>query len=103
MTPGSVPPLELPRHCITHSPVEFFNKLGLSMKFISFLAFYLNHKQFVATTKIIRRNTMHKYTRSILGNTSQQGKKNKSILCYIIQDKYLHHHKYLAHEGSHKP
>jgi hypothetical protein len=29
----------------------------------------------VATTKIIRRSTMHKNTRSILGNPSQQGKK----------------------------
>jgi hypothetical protein len=74
------------------------------MKFIPFLAFYLNHKQFVATTKITRRNTMHKYTRSILGNPSQQGKKTQPILCYILQEKYLHHHKELAHKRVlHKP
>jgi hypothetical protein len=68
------------------------------MKFIPFLAFYLNYKQFVAATKITRRNTMQKYTRSILGNPSQQGKKTQPILCYIIQDKCLHHHKYLSHK-----
>jgi hypothetical protein len=38
------------------------------MKFIQFLSFYLNHRQFVAATKITRRNTMHKYTRSISRN-----------------------------------
>jgi hypothetical protein len=63
------------------------------MKFIPFLAFYLNHKQFVATNNITRRNTMHKYTRSILGNPSQQVKKTQPILCYILQEKDLHHHK----------
>jgi hypothetical protein len=68
------------------------------MKFIPFLAFYLNHNQFVAATKITRRNTMHKYTRSILGNPSQQGKKTQPILCYILQEKDLHHHKRLAHK-----
>jgi hypothetical protein len=43
------------------------------MKFIPILAFYLNdkqlqlhHKQFATVTQITRRNTMHKYTRSIL-------------------------------------
>jgi hypothetical protein len=41
---------------------------------------------------------MHKYTRSILGNPSQQGKKTKPILCYIIQEKYLHHQENLAHK-----
>jgi hypothetical protein len=40
------------------------------MKFIPVLAFYLNHRQLVAATKITRRNTMHNYTRSILGKTS---------------------------------
>jgi hypothetical protein len=49
------------------------------------LAFYLNHKQFVTATKNIRRNNMHKYTRSILGNPSQEGKKTQPILCYILQ------------------
>jgi hypothetical protein len=68
------------------------------MKFIPYLAFYLNHKQFFAATKITRRNTMHRYTRSILGNPSQQGNKTQPILCYIIQEKYLHHHKKIAHK-----
>jgi hypothetical protein len=68
------------------------------MKFIPFLAFYLNHRQFVVATKITRRNTMHKYTRRILGNPSQQGKKTQPILCYILQEKDLHHHKRLAHK-----
>jgi hypothetical protein len=48
------------------------------MKFIPFLAFYLNHKHFFATTNITRRNTMHKYIRSILGNPSQQVKQTAS-------------------------
>jgi hypothetical protein len=47
------------------------------MKFIPFLAFNLTITNNVATTKIIRRNTMHKNTRSILGNPSQQGKKTQ--------------------------
>jgi hypothetical protein len=41
----------------------------------SILTFYLNHKKFVATTRITRRNIMHKYTRSIVGTHSQKGKK----------------------------
>jgi hypothetical protein len=41
---------------------------------------------------------MHKYIRSILGNPSQQGKKIQPILCYILQEKYLHDHKELAHK-----
>jgi hypothetical protein len=47
------------------------------MKFIPFLAFNLTITNNVATTKITRRNTMHKNTRSILGNPSQQGKKTQ--------------------------
>jgi hypothetical protein len=31
----------------------------------------------VAATKITRRNTMHKNTKSIMGNPSQQGKKTQ--------------------------
>jgi hypothetical protein len=71
------------------------------MKFIPFLAFYLNHKQFVAATKITRRNTMHKYTRSILMETLlNKGRKPNllPILCYILQEKDLPHHKNLAHK-----
>jgi hypothetical protein len=43
----------------------------------SILAFDLTITNNVATTKITRRNTMHKNTRSILGNPSQQGKKTQ--------------------------
>jgi hypothetical protein len=41
---------------------------------------------------------MHNYTRSILGNPSQQGKKTHPILCYILQEKDLHHQENLAHK-----
>jgi hypothetical protein len=41
---------------------------------------------------------MHKYTRSILGNPSQQGKKTQPILCYILQEKDHHHQENLAHK-----
>jgi hypothetical protein len=41
---------------------------------------------------------MHKYTRSILGNPSQQGKKTQPILCYILQEKDLHHQENLTHK-----
>jgi hypothetical protein len=44
----------------------------------SILAFNLTINNNVAATKITRRNTMHKNTRSILGNPSQQGKKTQS-------------------------
>jgi hypothetical protein len=47
------------------------------MKFIPFLAFHLTINKNVAATNITRRNTMHKNTRSILGNPSQQGKKTQ--------------------------
>jgi hypothetical protein len=47
------------------------------MKFIPFLAFHLTINNNVAATKITRRNTMHKNTRSILENPSQQGKKTQ--------------------------
>jgi hypothetical protein len=47
------------------------------MKFIPFLAFNLIITNNVAASKITRRNTMHKNTRSILGNPSQQGKKTQ--------------------------
>jgi hypothetical protein len=41
---------------------------------------------------------VHKYTRSILGNPSQQGKKTQPVLCYILQEKDLHHQENLAHK-----
>jgi hypothetical protein len=47
------------------------------MKFIPFLEFHLTINNNVATTQITRRNTMHKNTRSTLGNPSQQGKKTQ--------------------------
>jgi hypothetical protein len=47
------------------------------MKFIPFLAFHLTTNNNVAATKITRRNTMKKNTRSILANPSQQGKKTQ--------------------------
>jgi hypothetical protein len=40
-------------------------------------AFVLTINNNFVTTKITRRNTMHKNTRSILGNPSQQGKKTQ--------------------------
>jgi hypothetical protein len=71
------------------------------MKFISFLAFYLNHKQFVAATKITRRNTMHKYTRSILGTLLNKGRKpNQSFA--IIFKRNTSHTINLAHKGCSK-
>jgi hypothetical protein len=54
------------------------NKLYLlRMKFIPVLSFHLTINNNVAATNIKRRNTMHKNTRSILGNPSQQGKKTQ--------------------------
>jgi hypothetical protein len=47
------------------------------MNFIPFFSFHLTINNNVATTKITRRNTMHKNTRIILGNPSQQGKKDQ--------------------------
>jgi hypothetical protein len=44
-------------------------------EFHSILSFDLTINNNVAGTKITRRNTMHKNTRSIQGNLSQQGKK----------------------------
>ena len=41
---------------------------------------------------------MHKYTRNILGNPSQQGKKTQSIICYILQEKDIHLQENLAHK-----
>jgi hypothetical protein len=43
----------------------------------SILSFNLTITNNVAATKIARRNTMHKNTRSILGNPSQEGKKTQ--------------------------
>jgi hypothetical protein len=67
------------------------------MNLFPFFSFYLNHKQFFAATNITKRNTMHKYTRSILGNPSQQGNKNQPILFYILQEIYLHDQENISH------
>jgi hypothetical protein len=57
------------------------------MKFIPFLSFHLTITNNVAATKITRRNTMHKNTRSILGNPSQQGRKpNQNPLLYSSRE-----------------
>jgi hypothetical protein len=58
----------------------------------SILAFILTITDNVAATNITRRNTLHKNTRSILGNPSQQGKRTQPILCYIPIEKDLPHH-----------
>jgi hypothetical protein len=59
------------------------------MKFIPFLAaFHLTINNNVATTKITRRNTMHKNTRSIPGKPSQQGKKTQpNLLLYSSRER----------------
>jgi hypothetical protein len=40
----------------------------------------------VATTKITRRNTMHKNTRNILGNLSTQGKKTQQSFAIFSRE-----------------
>jgi hypothetical protein len=56
----------------------------LSMKLIPFLAFHLTITNNFAANKITRRNTMHKNTRSIMGNRSQQGKKTQPKSFFIF-------------------
>ena len=79
------------------------------MKFIPILAFYLNLdicnftiNNLLQQPRAQEENTMYKYTRSILGNPSQQGKKSQPILFYILQEKYLPHHKPSTQKGAHK-
>jgi hypothetical protein len=63
--------------------VDFsINKVKHEVHFI--LAFRLTITNNVATTKITKRNTMHKNTRSIMGNPSQQGKKTQPKSFAII-------------------
>jgi hypothetical protein len=50
----------------------------------------LHHLQFAAITKITRRNIVHKNTRNILGNPSQQREENPTILCYILKRNTSH-------------
>jgi hypothetical protein len=47
---------------------------------------------------------MHKNTKCILGNPSQQGKKTSQILCYTFQEKDLYHQEYPStQEGAQNP
>jgi hypothetical protein len=74
------------------------------MKFIPFLAFILTISNNVATTKITRRNTMHKNTRSILENPSQQGKKTQlNTLLYSSKERTSPPRKTSTQEGACKP
>ena len=67
------------------------------MKFIPFYQITITIN--AATTKITRRNTMHKYTRYILGNPSQTREKNlaKSFSIFFKR-KTFHHQNDLAHK-----
>jgi hypothetical protein len=58
---------------VVHHSIDF-SMSNFKHEFHSILAFILTISNNVAATKITRRNTMHKNTRSILGNPSQQGK-----------------------------
>jgi hypothetical protein len=74
------------------------------MKFIPFLAFNLTITNNVAATKITRRNTMHKNTRSILGNPSQQGKKTQpKSFAIFFKRKTFTTNENLAHKRVLKP
>jgi hypothetical protein len=74
----------------------------LSMKFIPFHQIIITIN--VAATKITRRNTMHKYTRYILGNPSQTREKNPAKSFYIFfKRKTFHHQNDLAHKMVLKP
>jgi hypothetical protein len=59
---------------------------------------------YVATTKITRRNTMHKYIRNILGNPSQQGKKTQpNPLLYSSRERPSPRRKPSTQDGVYKP
>jgi hypothetical protein len=66
-----------------------FHYARLNHEVYFIFSIYLNHKKnaatpftIVAITKITRRNTMHKNTRNILGNPSQQG--NKTQQSFVV-------------------
>jgi hypothetical protein len=70
----------------------------------SILSFYLTITNNVAATKIKRRNTMHKNTRSILGNPYQQGKKTQpNPLLYSSRERPSPPRKPSTQEGACKP
>jgi hypothetical protein len=54
-----------------------FSIIYFKHEFNSILSFNLTIDNNVSATNITRRNTMHKNTRSILGNPSQKGKKTE--------------------------
>jgi hypothetical protein len=67
----------------------------------SILAYNLTITNNVAATKITRRNTMHKNTRSILGNPSQQGKKTQpNPLLYSSRERPSPPRKTSTQEGA---
>jgi hypothetical protein len=67
------------------------------MKFIPF--YHLTITINVAATKITRRSTMHKNTKCILGNPSQQGKKTQpNPLLYSSREIPSPPRKTLAHK-----
>jgi hypothetical protein len=71
------------------------------MKFIPILAFHLTITNNVVATKITRRNTMHKNTRSIMGNPSQQGKKTQpKSFAIIFKRKTFATNKPITQEGG---
>jgi hypothetical protein len=69
----------------------------------SIFAFNSTINNNVAATKITKRNTMHKNTRGILGNPSQQGKKTQpNPLLYSSRERPPPR-KLSTQEGAHKP
>jgi hypothetical protein len=72
------------------------------MKFIPF--YHLTITINAAATKITRRSTMHKNTKCILGNPSQQGKKTQpNPFAIIFNRKTFTTKKDLAHKRVLKP
>jgi hypothetical protein len=72
------------------------------MNFISFYHLTININ--VAATKITRRSTMHKNTKCILGNPSQQGKKSQpNIFLYSSREIPSPPRNILAHKRVLKP
>jgi hypothetical protein len=72
------------------------------MKFISFYQITITIN--VVATKIIRRNTMHKYTRYISGNPSQtRGENLAKSFAIFFKRKTFHHQNDLAHKRVLKP
>jgi hypothetical protein len=70
----------------------------------SILAFNLTITNNVAANKITRRNNMHKNTRSIMGNPSQQGKKtHPNPLLYSSRERSSPPRKPSTQEGACKP